>query len=88
VEERCLRRDVTPQLPSLRRGRHLGNVDEKPSRGRHREGAAQEFEGAARRFDSDQFLDRRYGRMLQSPFTFYRGSAGVMAADLADTPGG
>jgi hypothetical protein len=28
----------------------------------------------------------RYGRMLQSPFTFYRGSAGVMAADLAETP--
>ena len=28
----------------------------------------------------------RYGRMLQSPFTFYRGSAALMAADLADTP--
>ena len=28
----------------------------------------------------------RYGRMLQSPLTFYRGSAGVMAADLAETP--
>ena len=28
----------------------------------------------------------RYGRMLQSPFTFYRGSAGVMAADLANMP--
>ena len=28
----------------------------------------------------------RYGRMLQSPFTFYRGSAGVMAADLARPP--
>jgi len=28
----------------------------------------------------------RYGRMLQSPFTFYRGSADVMAADLATTP--
>jgi uncharacterized protein (DUF2252 family) len=28
----------------------------------------------------------RYGRMLQSPFTFYRGSAGVMAADLAAIP--
>jgi uncharacterized protein (DUF2252 family) len=28
----------------------------------------------------------RYGRMLQSPFTFYRGAAGVMAADLARTP--
>jgi uncharacterized protein (DUF2252 family) len=28
----------------------------------------------------------RYGRMLQSPFAFYRGSAGIMAADLAETP--
>ena len=28
----------------------------------------------------------RYGRMLQSPFAFYRGSAAVMAADLAGTP--
>lgn len=27
----------------------------------------------------------RYGRMLVSPFTFYRGAAAVMAADLADT---
>src|SRR2546423_8291541 len=28
----------------------------------------------------------RYGRMLVSPFTFYRGAAAVMAADLAHTP--
>ena len=28
----------------------------------------------------------RYGRMLASPFTFYRGGAAVMAADLAPTP--
>lgn len=28
----------------------------------------------------------RYGRMLQSPFTLFRGSAAVMAADLASTP--
>lgn len=28
----------------------------------------------------------RYGRMMESPFTFYRGSAVVMAADLAETP--
>ena len=28
----------------------------------------------------------RYGRMLASPFTFYRGSAAIMAADLAHTP--
>jgi uncharacterized protein (DUF2252 family) len=28
----------------------------------------------------------RYGRMAVSPFTFYRGAAAVMAADLAPTP--
>ena len=28
----------------------------------------------------------RHGRMLVSPFTFYRGAAAVMAADLATTP--
>jgi hypothetical protein len=28
----------------------------------------------------------RYGRMLQSPFAFYRGAAAVMAGDLSRTP--
>ncbi len=28
----------------------------------------------------------RHGRMMVSPFTFYRGAAAVMAADLKDTP--
>ena len=28
----------------------------------------------------------RYGRMLKSPFAFYRGAAAIMAADLAKTP--
>lgn len=28
----------------------------------------------------------RYGRMLKSPFAFYRGAAGIMTADLAQTP--
>jgi uncharacterized protein (DUF2252 family) len=28
----------------------------------------------------------RYGRMLVSPFTFFRGAASIMAADLAGTP--
>src|SRR3974390_3251125 len=28
----------------------------------------------------------RYGRMLVSPFTFFRGAAAVMAFDLASTP--
>ena len=28
----------------------------------------------------------RHGRMMVSPFTFYRGGAKIMAADLAPTP--
>jgi uncharacterized protein (DUF2252 family) len=31
-------------------------------------------------------LPIRYGRMLDSPFAFFRGGAAIMAADLADTP--
>jgi uncharacterized protein (DUF2252 family) len=33
-----------------------------------------------------QLLPVRYGRMIRSPFTWYRGAALHMAADLADTP--
>ncbi|HEY7280202.1 MAG TPA: DUF2252 domain-containing protein [Actinomycetota bacterium] len=33
-----------------------------------------------------ELLPIRYGRMLASPFTFYRGAAAIMAADLAATP--
>jgi uncharacterized protein (DUF2252 family) len=33
-----------------------------------------------------ELLPIRYGRMMQSPFTFFRGAAAVMAADLAQTP--
>ena len=33
-----------------------------------------------------QLLPIRYGRMLVSPFTFYRGAALIMASDLAATP--
>jgi uncharacterized protein (DUF2252 family) len=33
-----------------------------------------------------ELLPIRYGRMLVSPFTFYRGAALLMAADLASTP--
>jgi uncharacterized protein (DUF2252 family) len=32
-----------------------------------------------------QLIPIRFGRMMQSPFTFYRGSAAIMAADLATT---
>jgi uncharacterized protein (DUF2252 family) len=33
-----------------------------------------------------QLVPIRHGRMVQSPFAFFRGSAGLMAADLAHTP--
>ena len=33
-----------------------------------------------------ELVPLRYGRMLVSPFTFYRGTALIMAADLAATP--
>jgi uncharacterized protein (DUF2252 family) len=34
----------------------------------------------------EELVPIRYGRMLVSPFTFYRGAAYIMAADLATTP--
>ena len=33
-----------------------------------------------------ELLPIRYGRMMQSPFTFYRGAAAIMVADLAGLP--
>jgi uncharacterized protein (DUF2252 family) len=45
--------------------------------------AVLEEQGASR---VEQLVPIRYGRMLVSPFTFYRGAAAVMAADLATTP--
>ncbi|HMD45840.1 MAG TPA: DUF2252 domain-containing protein [Acidimicrobiales bacterium] len=56
------------------------------------------FEGAPDRPDPIAVLEHqaasrvaelipiRYGRMLVSPFTFYRGAAAIMAGDLASTP--
>jgi uncharacterized protein (DUF2252 family) len=56
------------------------------------------FEPASDRPDPVELLERqaatrvpelvpiRYGRMLLSPFTFYRGAALIMASDLATTP--
>ena len=56
------------------------------------------FQPRARRPDPVKVLERqcrtrvpelvpiRYGRMLSSPFAFYRGAAAIMASDLAKTP--
>ena len=41
------------------------------------------IESSAGRIPS--LLPIRYGRTLQSPFSFYRGAAAIMAADLATT---
>ena len=42
-----------------------------------------EQQGASR---IPELVPTRYGRMLVSPFTFYRGGAVIMANDLANTP--
>jgi len=34
----------------------------------------------------EELLPIRYGRMMVTPFTFYRGAAAIMASDLAHTP--
>ncbi len=33
-----------------------------------------------------ELIPVRYGRMIPSPFVFFRGAAAIMAADLAQTP--
>ena len=80
---------------------HL-NVAERVARGKAaRAGAAlqpRRVRAAGGRPDPIELLERqaadagpelvpiRYGRMLVSPFTFYRGAALIMASDLAATP--
>ena len=51
---------------------------------RHRDPIGVLIESSAGRMP--QLVPIRYGRMMQSPFTFYRGAAAIMAADLATTP--
>jgi uncharacterized protein (DUF2252 family) len=72
------------------RGRTARNVAPRSSHG--------QWEPAPRRPDPIALLEQqaasrvpelvpiRYGRMLVSPFTFYRGAALIMATDLAATP--
>ena len=88
---------ITPPvdtLPSADERADAGKAArEKASRSSHGDWAP-----AARRRDpvkvlEDQAKSRvqelvpiRYGRMLASPFTFYRGAAAIMAMDLAKTP--
>jgi uncharacterized protein (DUF2252 family) len=54
-----------------------------PAAGRPDPVATLEAQAATRLED---LVPIRYGRMLLSPFSFFRGAAGIMAADLAGTP--
>ncbi len=83
-------------------GRHLGHSERasigRSERDRVPRGALAGWEPAPGRPDPIEILEAqaqtrlpdlvpiRYGRMAVSPFTFYRGSAAVMAADLASQP--
>jgi uncharacterized protein (DUF2252 family) len=70
----------------------------KAARSRAPRSSHGEWEPAADRPDPVELLERqaasrverlvplRYGRMLASPFAFYRGAAAVMAADLTGSP--
>jgi uncharacterized protein (DUF2252 family) len=61
----------------------VGHGDWTPS-ARRRDPVALIIESSRGRLP--ELVPIRYGRMLASPFTFYRGAANIMAADLATTP--
>jgi uncharacterized protein (DUF2252 family) len=85
-----MRSDAPTASDSTRRGRAARSVASRASHA--------EFEPASDRSDPVELLERqartrvqelvpiRYGRMLASPFAFYRGAAAIMAEDLASTP--
>ncbi len=65
------------RLPRRILGQHVGAADRPDPI------AVLEAQGATR---VQELLPIRYGRMAVSPFTFYRGAAAVMAADLGAAP--
>jgi uncharacterized protein (DUF2252 family) len=78
VEERVARgRAARRQAPRSAHARW------EPAPGRPDPVALLEEQAASR---VPELVPIRYGRMLVSPFTFYRGAALIMAADLAGTP--
>ncbi|MBB5918912.1 uncharacterized protein (DUF2252 family) [Nocardia transvalensis] len=58
--------------------RDLALPDDRP--------AIVDFVAASNADRAAELIPLRVGRMLESPFAFYRGSAGLMAGDLAATP--
>ena len=78
VEERVARGRAAREHTA--RESHAGWV---PAAGRRDPVALLEEQNVTREAD---LVPVRHGRMMVSPFTFYRGAAKIMAADLADTP--
>ena len=80
----------TPREPSVRREARAARAEVPRSSqaviefDEHRDPVALLEEQAASRVP--ELVPIRYGRMLASPFAFYRGGALIMAADLARTP--
>ena len=66
-----------------RRAPRSAHADWSPARNRPDPVAILTAQAASR---VQELVPIRYGRMLVSPFMFYRGAAAVMAADLAHTP--
>ena len=93
---RVAERDATAAVPHLTVAERLARG--KAARAEVSRSSHSVFEPSARRADPIELLERqaatrvpelvpiRYGRMLVSPFTFYRGAAMIMAHDLAATP--
>ncbi|MDQ1046361.1 DUF2252 domain-containing protein [Streptomyces sp. V4I2] len=66
-----------------RRSPRSGHAVYRPSSDRPDPLAILEAQSAAR---VPELVPIRYGRMMESPFRFYRGAAAIMASDLADSP--
>lgn len=68
---------------ALRQTPHSTHVGWKPADSRPDPVGLLEAQDATREPD---LVPVRHGRMLVSPFTFYRGAAAIMATDLSETP--
>ena len=70
-------------MAARERSPHPRHSDWKPAADRPDAVALLEEQNTTREPD---LVPVRHGRMMVSPFTFYRGAAKIMAADLAETP--
>src|SRR4029453_18983501 len=75
-ERRALGKAARARVP------RAAHAELSPTPGRDPGGLPSRQEGAGGR----ELVPIRHRRMLVSPFTFYRGAARIMAADLATTP--